>query len=108
MELRLGPLQAVSAFAVGTVRPSSRATFLRAVPHAHCLLDPSFADTAGPDLSRVGVSRTPRLGGQQTGHLEEADHLPTDETVRLEEAIWISLSLLNNSIGSIITKSGYH
>jgi hypothetical protein len=30
------------------------------------------------------------------------------ETVRLEEAIWTSLSLLNNSVGSIITKPGFH
>ena len=30
------------------------------------------------------------------------------ETVRLEEAIWTSLSLLNNSVGSMITKSGFY
>jgi predicted SPOUT superfamily RNA methylase MTH1 len=30
------------------------------------------------------------------------------ETVRLEEAIWTSLSLLNNSVGSIITKPGFY
>jgi predicted SPOUT superfamily RNA methylase MTH1 len=30
------------------------------------------------------------------------------ETVRLEEAIWTSLSLLNNSVGSVITKSGFY
>lgn len=30
------------------------------------------------------------------------------ETVRLEEAIWTSLSILNNSIGSLITKSGFY
>lgn len=30
------------------------------------------------------------------------------ETVRLEEALWASLTLLNNSVGAIITKPGYH
>lgn len=30
------------------------------------------------------------------------------ETVRLEEAIWASLSILNNSIGSTIAKPGYY
>ena len=30
------------------------------------------------------------------------------ETVRLEEAIWTSLSILNNSIGSSITKQGFY
>jgi hypothetical protein len=30
------------------------------------------------------------------------------ETVRLEEAIWTSLSLLNHSVGSIITKPGFY
>jgi predicted SPOUT superfamily RNA methylase MTH1 len=30
------------------------------------------------------------------------------ETVRLEEALFVSLGLLNNSIGKIITKPGYH
>jgi predicted SPOUT superfamily RNA methylase MTH1 len=30
------------------------------------------------------------------------------ETVRLDEALFISLGLLNSSVGSMISKPGYH